>query len=130
MISSILGVFWLSSGDRLHADQPDTQVTLTSVDYPGAAFRDGVQAMVDQYEYASVSAPRSVSHRAKLVQAYTMLWCFGFVPRDEITAKLNSQAAAAVKLDGEDAGAQTAMGIAKLSQWEWAAAEKHLAKAV
>ncbi len=122
--------FVLCPNAKLCAEDTGTQISMSVVEYPGESFREGVEEMVQRYEYATVSVPRSAEHRAKLVEAYSMLWCFGFVPRDEILSKLTSQANQAIELDPKDAGAQTSMGIAKLIQWEWEAAEKHFAEAV
>jgi tetratricopeptide (TPR) repeat protein len=59
-----------------------------------------------------------------------MLWCFGFAPRDEVLPKIELAANQAIACDGQNAGARTAVGIVKLSQWDWAGAERELAAAV
>ena len=110
-----------------HSDIPEF---LSNVSAPGKEFRDGVQGMVDYYEYASQSRKKPVDTLVGLVEARTMLWCFGFVPRDKVLPEMKAHAEQAVKLDGQDAGARTALGIVKLSQWDWQGAESELALAV
>lgn len=98
--------------------------------YPGEELRDGILRLAAMHEAAVSADPEAIAHYVGSCEAYTMLWCFGFVPRDEVLPKMATAAERAVALDENDAGARTALGIVKLSQWEWASAEKELAAAV
>ena len=102
----------------------------TEMLFPGKSLRDGILNLARHYEATLEKNPDSVKHHVGVVDAYTMYWCFGFVPRDEVLPKLQTAAEKAVELDGQDASAHKALGIVKLSQWDWEGAEKELATAV
>lgn len=127
----VLSLAW--TGKHAHCEPSEKLEALqylAKVKEPGKEFRDGIQGMVDYIEYASQARPDSVDNLVKLVEARTMVWCFGFVPRDEVLPKMKADAERAVKLDGQNAGAHTALGIVKLSQWDWQEADSELAMAV
>ena len=107
-----------------------TESELAELSYPGKTLRDGLRNLADQRQHEIVIDPKSVDAQVGLVDAYTMLWCFGFTPRDEVLPKMRVAAEQAVQLDDQDAGARTALGIVKLSHWDWAGAEKELSSAV
>ena len=94
--------------------------------YPGESLRNGIRNLIRHHEEAITANPESLEHHVGLVDAYVMLWCFGFVPRDEVLAKISSTADAAFALDDQDATAHYALGIANLCAWNWAEADKHL----
>lgn len=98
--------------------------------YPGQTLRDGIRNLAHFHEQAILADPTSIADYVGLVDAYTMLWCFGFAPRDEVLPKIKAAANQAIELDGQNAGARTALGMVKLSQWDWAGAEHELAEAV
>jgi len=45
-----------------------------------------------------------------------MLWCFGFVPRDEVKPRVKAAALKTVAYDGRIPTAYTALGIAKIDR--------------
>jgi tetratricopeptide (TPR) repeat protein len=102
----------------------------TEMQYPGKTLRDGILNLARHYESTLKKDSDSVKLYLGVADAYTMYWCFGFAPRDEVLPKIQSAAQHALALDDQDASAHKAAGIVKLSQWDWASAEEELAAAV
>ncbi|MEQ8211030.1 MAG: tetratricopeptide repeat protein [Lacipirellulaceae bacterium] len=98
----------------------------SALEYPGAALKAGILKLADAHEKETLNKPHSLEGHVGVVDAYSMLWCFGFVPREEVLSKVLTAAETAIAIDERDARAQTAMGVAKLSAWDWLAAEQHL----
>lgn len=114
----------LSTASPLFADEQ------AELEYPGKELRDGILRLAAIHEAGLADDPQAIAHHVGSCEAYTMLWCFGFAPRDEVLPQMINAAERAVALDENDAGVRTALGIVKLSQWDWASAEKELAAAV
>jgi len=93
-------------------------------DYPGKEFRAQLEKDVQKYERAIKDNPNEASNYAGLAEASTVLWCYGFYPRSMIFSKSRAAAIKAVKIDPKLAFAHTILGLVKLSDWDWAAAEK------
>ncbi len=98
--------------------------------YPGENLRDGILNLAKLHEAAASEDPNSVTHQVGICEAYTMHWCFGFAPRDEVLPKMKAASHLAIALDSNDAGARTAQGIVKLSEHNWSGAELDFATAV
>ena len=98
--------------------------------YPGEALRNGIKSLLQRHEYAIGVDPRSCDGHVGVVETSAMLWCFGFVPREEVWPRMQVAAQEAIDSHPQDAGARTALGIVKFADWDWAAAEKELATAV
>ena len=107
-----------------------TQTPAQQLTYPGKSLRDGTLQLAKHYETLARQNPESAAYQVGICEAYTMHWCFGFAPRDEVLPKIKQSARRAVVLDSESAAARTALGIAKLSEYDWAGAEAELAAAV
>lgn len=67
---------------------------------PGKTLRAGIRNLASHHEQALVADPKSVTHHVGLADAYTMLWCFGFAPRDQVLPKMTAAALQAVALFG------------------------------
>ncbi len=131
LVSALSAVVGLASGVSVPSAPLAAQPAAVEVlPYPGESLRDGIQQLARHYEQNVLANPQAVVDHVGMVDAYTMLWCFGFVPRDDVLPKIKHSARQAVLLDEQDAGARTALGIVKLSQWDWAAAERELSAAV
>ncbi|MBC8400781.1 MAG: tetratricopeptide repeat protein [Candidatus Marinimicrobia bacterium] len=99
-------------------------------DYPGKEFRALLEKDVKQYERAIHDYPNVASNYAGLAEASTILWCYGFYPRSALFSKSRAAAVKAVKIDPKLAIAHTILGLVKLSDWDWAAAEKEFQCAI
>ena len=129
LVNSSLAQEVPTNGKAATAERSTDDVS-TELEYPGKTLRDGILNLAKIHEATVAADPNSVTGHVGVTEAYTMYWCFGFAPRDEVLAKIKSAASKAVELDGENAGARTALGISLLSEWEWAAAEKEFETAV
>lgn len=108
----------------------DDSATKKQLTYPGKPLRDGVLRLAQLHESAASEEPNSLKHQVGICEAYTMYWCFGFAPRDEVLPKIETAAHRAISLDEQSAAAHTALGIVKLSQRDWAGADTALSRAV
>lgn len=108
----------------------DAQTRAQQLAYPGKSLREGTLHLAKHYEALAAKDPQSVPNLVGICEAYTMHWCFGFATRDEVLPAMKKAAQRAVALESESAAARTALGIVKLSEHDWAAAESELAAAV
>jgi len=91
-----------------------------------AAMREAVEYYAQAAQLDPLSAPAQVG----LAEAYTMLWGFGFMSRQEALPKAEAAALKAVELDPKLADARTALGALKMSEWDWAGAEAEFKQAL
>ncbi|MEO2049136.1 MAG: hypothetical protein ABGX16_21465 [Pirellulales bacterium] len=101
-----------------------------NLEYPGAKTQNALLGAVKQFEGAIQADPHHAANYVSLADVNIMLWCFGFVPRDDVLQQIKEAAAKATELDSQLAAAHTAVGIAKLAEWDWAGAEDELQWAV
>ena len=98
--------------------------------FPGKEMHDAIRRLMKHYEESIQREPDQATHFAGLADACMMLWCFGYVQRDEVLPTMRNAAQQAVRMDGDSAAARTALGLAMLSQWDWSGAERELQLAV
>ena len=91
-----------------------------------AAMREAVET----YAQAAQIDPRSAPAQVGLAEAYTMLWGFGFMSRQEALPKAEAAALKAVELDPKLADARTTLGALKMREWDWAGAEVEFKRAI
>ena len=98
--------------------------------FPGKSIRDAMEKAAQQYQQAVEQAPQHAPSHVGVAEWYTALWCFGFVSREDSLPIAKKAAMKAVELDGELAAAHTALGVIRLSDWDWAEAERELQCAI
>jgi tetratricopeptide (TPR) repeat protein len=98
--------------------------------YPGEETRNALLGAVNRFTDAISADPHRAANYVGLADANIMLWCFGFVPRDDVLVQMKTAAAKAIELDGQFAAAHTALGIARLAEWDWAGAEDEFQLAI
>lgn len=114
----------------IHAQEVPTATSRQSPAFPGKTLHQGIRNLLEHYQVAVSKEPNAVANHVGVVEAGAMLWCFGFVPRDEVFEQMQASANRAVELDSQSAGARTALGIVELSDWHWKKAEHHFSAAV
>lgn len=94
--------------------------------YPGKSFREPMDEAVSKFEQATRQNPEDAAAFTGLADSHIVLWCYGFVSREDSIPKAKEAAIRAVEIDNNLGAAHTALGIVKLSEWDWAGAEKEL----
>ncbi len=93
-------------------------------------FRELLEKDVEQYEQAIHDNPNEASNYVDLAEAFTILWCYGFYPRSATFPKSLEAAVKAIEIDTKLGLAHTILGLVKLSDWDWTAAEKEFRCAI
>ena len=129
---AVVLLFNLLGGLAIAEETPPVDATPAAdeVTFQAKDMHDGIRRLMEHFQSAAEREPNDAAHRAGLADACAMLWCFGFVPRDEVFPTMEEAAKQAVRLDADMAAARTAQGIVHLSQWDWLAAERELGLAI
>ena len=90
----------------------------------------GMKEAVMYYHEAARLDPNDALAQVGLAEAYTMLWSFGFISRQDALAKAGAAARKAVALDPKLAETRTALGALKMREWDWAGAETEFKRAI
>ena len=98
--------------------------------FPGKNFRVPFDQALEKYEEAVRQDPNDPAALAGLAEARINLWCYGFLPFDQSIPFAGNEAIKAVKLDDSLASAHMVLGIIRMAEWNWPAAEKELKRAV
>jgi len=98
--------------------------------FPGKSFRDPMDKEVLKFEQAILRNPEDASAFAGLAVSYIFLWCYGFLSREDSIPKAKWAATQAVKINNKIGEAHTALGIMKLSEWDWKGAEQEFQIAI
>jgi len=85
---------------------------------------------VRYYHEAARLDPNYAPAQVGLAEAYTMLWGFGFMSRQNALPKAEAAALKAVELDPQLAEARMALGALKMREWDWAGAEAEFKRAI
>ena len=91
--------------------------------FPGKSFCDPMEKEVLKFEQEILKNPEDASAYAGLAISYIFLWCYGFLSREDSIPKAKSAAMRAIKINNKIGKAHTALGIMKLSEWDWKGAE-------
>jgi len=94
--------------------------------YPGKSFRVPMDESVSKYEQEIKQNPEDAAAYAGLAEALIVLWCYGFISRDESIPKAKEATNRALEIDENLGDVHTALGIVKLSAWDWAGSEQEL----
>jgi len=118
------------SSDSQDSPAEQAEQPVDELKYPGKKLRDAMLRYAKHFEKAVENDPHQAANYAGLADSYISLWCFGFSSRDEAMPTAKAAALRAVELDDQLAAAQTALGVVRLSEWDWAAAERALRRAI
>ena len=91
--------------------------------FPGKLFCDSMEKEVLKFEQEILRNPKDASAYAGLAVSYIFLWCYGFLSREDSIPKAKRAAMQAVEINNKLGKAHTALGIMKLSEWDWKGAE-------
>jgi len=91
---------------------------------------EAMREAVEYYAQAAQLDPHSAPAQVGLAEAYTMLWGFGFMSRQEALPKAEAAALKAVELDPKLAAARTTLGALRMREWDWAGAEEEFKRAI
>ena len=98
--------------------------------FPGKLFCDSMEKEVLKFEQEILRNPKDASAYAGLAVSYIFLWCYGFLSREDSIPKAKRAAMQAVKINNKIGKAHTALGIMKLSEWDWKGAEQEFKIAI
>lgn len=98
--------------------------------YPGKKFREPWDKAVAELEMRVRENPEDVSAYVGLAEHYILLWCFGFLSRDESLPKAKEAIKRAKALAPDCSAVHTILGALALSDWNWAGAEEELNLAI
>jgi len=96
----------------------------------GERFREPLDNTLAKYQQAVRENPDDVSANVGLAETYTVLWCCGFMSRKDALGEARAAAERAVALDDSNGLAHMALGVLKLSDWDWEGAEGELKRAI
>jgi tetratricopeptide (TPR) repeat protein len=99
-------------------------------DFPGKHFREPFDRALANYRQMVQKNPADVSAQVGLADTYILLWCFGFLSREDSLPPAEAATLKALDLDENHSGAHTTLGGLKLSNWEWEGARQVLQKAI
>jgi len=94
--------------------------------YPGKSFRVPMDEAVSKFEHTIRQNPEDADAYAALAESLIVLWCYGFISRDDSIPKAKRATLRALEIDKNLGYAHTALGLVKLSEWDWAGAEQEL----
>lgn len=97
---------------------------------PGKPFRQAFEGAAAHCEQAIRLSPDDPSNYVELAGSQVMLWCFGFLPGEEVLPRAQAAANKALELDDSLAPAHTMLGVLHVSRWEWAEAEREFQRAI
>tara|TARA_B100000686_G_C16714097_1_gene930949 strand:+ start:148 stop:1095 length:948 start_codon:yes stop_codon:yes gene_type:complete len=92
--------------------------------FPGKNFCYPMEKEVLKFEQEIISDPKDGNAYAGLAISYIFLWCYGFLSREDSMPIAKKAALQAVEINNKIGKAHTALGIIKLSEWNWQGAEK------
>ena len=98
--------------------------------FPGKSFRDPMDKEVLKFEKEILKNPKDANAFTGLAISYIFLWCYGFLSREDSIPKAKRAATQAVKINNKIGKAHTALGIMKLSEWDWKGAEQEFQIAI
>ena len=98
--------------------------------FPGKLFCDSMEKEVLKFEQEILRNPKDASAYAGLAVSYIFLWCYGFLSREDSIPKAKRAAMQAVEINNKIDKAHTALGIMKLSEWDWKGAEQEFKIAI
>ena len=98
--------------------------------FPGKSFRDPMDKDVLKFAKAILKNPEDANAFTGLAISYIFLWCYGFLSREDSIPKAKRAATQAVKINNKIGKAHTALGIMKLSEWDWKGAEQEFQIAI
>ena len=98
--------------------------------FPGKFFCDSMEKEVLKFEQEILRNPKDASAYAGLAVSYIFLWCYGFLSREDSIPKAKRAAMQAVEINNKIDKAHTALGIMKLSEWDWKGAEQEFKIAI
>ena len=98
--------------------------------FPGEKFRAFFDQELARSEQGVSDRPDDPAAQAAYAESLINLWCYGFISRDELLPKAKLAARKAVQLDESYSGAHMVEGIIKMTDWDWAGAEKELRQAI
>jgi len=98
--------------------------------FPGKFFCDSMEKEVLKFEQEILRNPKDASAYAGLAVSYIFLWCYGFLSREDSIPKAKRAAMQAVEINNKLGKAHTALGIMKLSEWDWKGAEQEFKIAI
>ena len=101
-----------------------------SQNFPGKSFCDPMEKEVAKFEQEILRNPEDASAYAGLAISYIFLWCYGFLSREDSIPKAKRAAMQAVEINNKIGKAHTALGIMKLSEWDWKGAEQEFKIAI
>ena len=100
------------------------------LNFPGKNFRIPFDRQLEECEQAVKQDPNDPAALAGLAGARINLWCYGFIPFDQTIPFAGIEAKKAVKLDDSLASAHMVLGIIRMAEWNWPAAENELKRAI
>ena len=83
-----------------------------------------------KFEQEILRNPKDSSAYAGLAVSYIFLWCYGFLSREDSIPKAKRAALQAIQINNKLGKAHTALGIMKLSEWDWKGAEQEFKIAI
>ena len=92
--------------------------------FPGKSFRVPMDKDVLKFEQAIHKNPEDADAFTGLAVSYIVLWCYGFLSRQDSIPKAERAATQAVEINNKLGEAHTALGIIKLGEWDWKSAER------
>ena len=98
--------------------------------FPGKSFCDSMEKEVLKFEQEILRNPKDASAYAGLAVSYIFLWCYGFLSREDSIPIAKRAAMQAVEINNKLGKAHTALGIMKLSEWDWKGAEQEFKIAI
>jgi tetratricopeptide (TPR) repeat protein len=99
-------------------------------DFPGKRFRKPFDESLAKFEQMVRNNPSDVSALVGLADSYILLWCFGFLSREDSLPMAEAATLKALELDENHSGAHTTLGGLKLSDWDWIGAKRDLRVAI
>jgi DNA-binding winged helix-turn-helix (wHTH) protein/tetratricopeptide (TPR) repeat protein len=128
----IAAVAWLKTPRPRHTPLPEAHAAYLK----GRYFLDqrslnGWKPALEQFQRAVSLDPNDPAAQAGLADAYSLMWDFGVVSREETQPKALQAAQQALALDPESAEGLAALGRVRfLFDWEFDAAERNLTRAI
>ncbi len=98
--------------------------------FPGKNFRVPFDEALEKYKQAVKQNQGDPRPLVQLAEARINLWCYGFIPFDQSMAFAGNEAKKAVELDDSLASAHMVLGIIRMAEWNWPAAENELKRAI
>ena len=97
---------------------------------PGYITRSRMQALADQFSALVRSETANPSALVALAESSTLLWCYGFVAREEVLPAARAAATKAVEVDDSSGAAHTVLGAIRLMDSDRGEAEREFKRGI